>query len=192
VRFVVLLIGFDAEYAAVAGDAAAPDDTSSAAFYAAELVSFAFVQIASSSSEVDAVVVHCSYAHMHLLPQWQRMQMHVTFATIGSCAPPVASILHIPITAKPSLPLLHRSIASHLASSHTPPPFSPSSLTSRARIAALAYAACNVSVAAAAHDGSRMGAELERTIVCLEHELMLSTRGLQLQCVNIACLHSSL
>ncbi len=193
VRFVVLLIGFDAEYAAAAEDAVAPDDTSSATLDAAQLVRYAFVRVAASSSEVDAVVVNCGYAHMHLLPLWQRMQMHVAFATIGSCSPPVASISHIPLAAKPSLPVVHRSIASRLLSSHTSLPFSPSSPTSRARIAALAYAVCNVSVVAAMHDGSRGRVELERTIACLERELMLSTRGLQLQCVNnTACLRSTL
>lgn len=192
---VVLLMGFDADYAAITADAAR-DDVSTGTFHTAKS-GVIFVPVASSSSEVDVVAVHCSYPHMHLLSQWQHMQMHITFATIGSCDPPVASVFHSPIKASSS-PLVIRSILSSLLSRHAPPPYSPSSSTSSARIAALAYASCNASVATAAHDGSRSKAELQRTIACLENELLISTMGLQLQCVcstllvtycNIVCMY---
>ena len=191
----MLLIGFDADYAAITADAAR-DDVSTRTLHTAKSGA-AFVPVASSSSEVDVVAVHCSYPHMHLLSQWQHVQMHITFATIGSCDPPVASVLHTPINASSS-PLIVRSIISSLLSRHVPPPYSPSSPTSRARVAALAYAFCNASAATAAHDGSGNEATLQRTIACLENELMISTMGLQLQCVcptllvtncNIVCMY---
>jgi hypothetical protein len=173
-RLVVLLMGFDDEHTA---------SISSAAFNAARVVAnYTFVVSAASSSEVDAVVADCSYAHLHLLPQWQQMQLHATIATIGSCSAPFPSVLHIPHTA-PSSPL--HSIASALQHPFTPPPFSPASPTSHARIAALAYTACNVSAAAAAYSGGgENNAALAHTIACLERQLIESTKELQLQCVT--------
>jgi hypothetical protein len=180
-RMVVLLMAFDAHYAA----AAAHDDMAYGAFDTAGAGSITFVLDAATASDVDAVVVNCSYPHMHLMSQWQRVQPHVIFATIGFCTPPAASILHFTLPT-PFPPLLHRSIAASLLSPHTPLPFSPFSPKSRARIAVLAYAACNVS-ASAAHDGGSGGVALERSIACLENELMLSTTGLQLQYVSAPC-----
>ena len=173
-RLVVLLMGFDDEHTA---------SISPAAFNAATaVVNYTFVLSAASSSEVDAVIAHCSYAHLHLLPQWQTMQLHATIATIGTCSAPFPSVLHIPHTAPSSS--LH-SIASALQHPFTPPPFSPASSTSRVRIAALAYTACNASAAAASYSGGgENNAALAHTIACLERQLIESTKELQLQCAT--------
>jgi hypothetical protein len=174
VQLVVLLLGCDA-----------PADIGSAAPVAAAQVSPKFVQYASSSSDIDAVVVSCSYPHLHLLPLWLRAQLHVTFATLGACAPPLASIVHIPHSAPSSSYM--QSVASAFLSPFIPSAFSPLSPTSRTRIAARAYATCNVSAAAAAaRDGGGAAAAVARTIACLEEELTVSTMGLQLQYVNPA------
>jgi hypothetical protein len=141
------------------------------------------VRHAASSSDIDHVIVSCSYAHLHLVPQWLRTQLHVTFATLGPCPPPFASVVHIP-RADPS----HQSaphVAPAVLSLRAASDFSPLSQSSRTRTAALSYAACNVSAsvaaAAAALDGDGAAAALAPTIVCLEHELQVSTAALQLQ-----------
>lgn len=171
-QLVVLLLGSDA-----------PGDIDYAAPVAAGQGSYKFVQHAPSSSDIDAVVVSCSYPHLHLLPLWVRAQLHVTFATIGACTPPLASIVHIPHSASSSSHI--QSVVSAFLSPFIPSSFSPLSPTSRTRIAARAYATCNVSgAAAAARDGGGAAAALARTIACLEEELTAATMGLQLQYLN--------
>jgi hypothetical protein len=162
-QLVVLLLGLEPD---------APKDVFSAHHQAAASNRSKFVQYATSSSEIDIVVVSCSYTHMHLMSHWLRAQLHITFATLGACSPPFPSVVHIPRSV-PSNPLIP-SIASALLSPYVPSDYSPMSPTSRTRIAALAYVACNVSASANA-------ADLAPTIACLQQQLEVSTQALQLQ-----------